>query len=212
MPGVIGGNSGTFILAATTLLLHGWIDNDKARIAIVPGAPTSAMTEALADRLHASGKPDMKVELRAESFRIPLAPVEPAPAGDADLRIGQDLLAAHPIEIDFPHHGVRPLSASEARHAEHGFSPIVLTHAPDGTLSVAVSANGSAPIAATLDLSSVAGVAAPGFSADSVVTLGAVAMRELKVADAPRPVVGLYAFRHMRVIFDLAHDRIWVRG
>lgn len=210
MPGVIGGNSGSFVLAATTLLLHGWVDNDKARIAIVPGAPTSAVTQALADRVKRSGKSDIKVELRAESFRAPLPAIETTPAADADLRIGQDLLASQPIAIDFPHHALQPLSPSEARSAERGYSPIVVERGPGG-LSVTVSADGGVPFRAALDLSSQAGLTAPELKGQGKVTIGAVPMREVEVSAGAQAVVGFYAFRHMRVIFDLAHDRIWVR-
>ncbi|MEG3175566.1 hypothetical protein U1872_04935 [Sphingomonas sp. RB3P16] len=209
---VMGGNGGRFVVAGATLLLHGWVDNGAARIAIVPGAPTSAMSTALAERTERSGKPDLKVELRAESFRIPRAAVEPTPAGDADLRIGQDVLARQPIAIDFARHALQPLSAGEARTAERSASAIAVTRAPDGTLTVPISTDGGAPIVAQLDLSSATGVAAPGLTARSAVSLGPVTLRGVEVADGARPIVGLYAFRHMRVIFDLGHDRIWVRG
>lgn len=211
MPGVIGGNSGSFVLAATTLLLHGWVNDTKARVAIVPGAPTSAITPALAERIKAAGKPDLKIELRAESFRAPLPAIEAAPANDADLRVGQDLLATQPIEIDFPHHGVQPLSPGEARHDEQAYRPIAVQRGPGG-LSVVVAVDGAPPFRAALDLSSQAGLAAPGLAGQGKVTIGSVAVPGVELAAGAQAVVGLYAFRHMRVIFDLAHDRIWVRA
>ncbi|WCM28541.1 hypothetical protein NDN01_06365 [Sphingomonas sp. QA11] len=211
MAGVIGATSGKFILVGAALLLHGRVDEKTVSVSIAPGIATSAMTPELAEHVKMrGGGPDVAIHLRAESFRARVAAVETEPGPDAALRIGQDLLDENPIEIDFAHHVLQPLSASEARRLERRSQPIVIRHEPDGTLSVNIAADGGAPLSARLDLSSVGGVTAPGFGPANAVKVGGVEVPKTEVTDGPRPTVGLYAFRHARVIFDLGHDRIWV--
>lgn len=212
MGGPIGAISGKFVLMGTALLLHGGVEDKKVRIAIVPGAPTSAISLAMADRLKAhGGDHEVKIHLRAESFRARIDAVEPDPGSNAEVRIGQDVLDDNPIEIDFGHRSLRPLSNSEARGLERRSRPIAIRHEADGTLSVEFAEQGHEAVRAVLDLAQATSVAAPGLNAGSMVTVGGVALANVDPTDGPSPIVGLYAFRHLRVIFDLGHDRIWVR-
>ena len=211
MAGVIGGTSGKFILVGAALLLHGRVDEKSVRVSIAPGVPTSAMTPELADHVKTrGGGPDVTIHLRAESFRARVAAVETDPGPDAALRIGQDLLDENPIEIDFAHHVLQPLSTSEARRLERRSQPIAVRHEPDGTLSVNIAADGHVPLSARLDLLSATSITAPGFGPATEVKVGGVEVPKAEVTDGPRPMVGLYAFRHARVIFDLGQGRIWI--
>lgn len=212
MGGVIGATSGKFILMATSLLLHGRIDGTEVRVAIVPAAPTSALSTALDARIRSrSRKADATIGLRAESFRARLDTLEIAPAGDADLRIGQDLLNEHPIEIDFRHHEIQPLLPGEARRIERTSIAIPVRREADGTLSVDLAMGEHATIRAKLDLASATGITVSGSAPAAVVEVGPARLPGIEVADGPEPIVGLYAFRSARVIFDLGNDRIWVR-
>jgi len=214
MGGVIGATSGKFALMATSLLLHGRIDGMDVRVAIVPAAPTSALSTASAARIRArSRKPDATIGLRAESFqaRLDMFEVASVPAPAADIRIGQDLLDEHPIEIDFKHHEIQPLLPGEARRIERASIAIPVRREADGMLSVDLAMGGHATIRAKLDLSSATGVTASGSAPTTVVNLGPARLTGVEVTDGPGPVVGLYAFKSARVIFDLRHDRIWVR-
>lgn len=208
MGGVIGATSGKFLLAGVTLLLPGRIDDVPARIAIVPGAPVSAITADLVDRLRVGGgTADVTIHLRAESFRASIMAVYPQPAAGADLRIGQDVLAATPIVIDFAHRRLQPLSVAQAQRFEDRARPIVIRRDADGTRSVDLVIDGHAPVRAQLDLS-VPATTAPG--GGGAVRVGGVVLPGVGVTPGPRPVVGLYAFAQVRVLFDLVHDRIWV--
>ncbi|WP_353204859.1 hypothetical protein [Sphingomonas sp.] len=211
MGGPIGATSGTFILIGATLVLSGRVDDKTVRVAIAPGAWTTAISPALSDWIKARhGSSDLKIHLRAETIHAQIATVEAQPSEGAQIRLGQDVLGENPIEIDFAHHALRPLSASEATHFERRAKPIALRHAPDGSLSVALAAGSGAPVRAVLDLSRATGVVMPGLAAERAVTVGGVVLANAEVRDGPKPIIGLYAFRHVRVIFDLGHDRIWV--
>lgn len=211
MAGAIGATGGKFVLMGAALLLHGRVDDNAVRIAIVPGAPTSAVSTALAERIK-PGNSDVKIHLRAESFDAKIAAVEPQVGPDADLRIGQDVLSGHPIEIDFVHHQVQPLSPGEAARLEARSQPIAIRHEANGTLSVDVSAGHRPPVSAKLDLSSDLGFASPDGESHAQIKVGGVDLPQVSVTTGARPVIGLYAFKHTRVIFDFAHDRIWVRS
>lgn len=213
MGGVIGATSGKFVLMATSLLLHGRIDGTDIRVAIVPGAQTSALSMAAEARIRArSGKPEVTIGLRAESFQARRDTLETTPAFDADLRIGQDLLSEHPVEIDFKHHEIQPLLPGEARHFERTSIAIPVRREADGTLSVDLTLGDHATIRAKLDLSSATGVTASRPEPATVVRVGPARLSGIDMTEGSEPVVGLYAFRSARVIFDLGHDRIWIRS
>lgn len=213
MPGPIGATSGKFVLMGAALLLHGRVNGSDVRVAIMPGTPTSAISAALADRLaKRHGEAGLTIHLRAESFRAKIATVEPELGADADIRIGQDVLSANPIDVDFAHHQVRPLSQSEARRIERNSRPIVIRHEADGTLSVDVEADGAPAQPAQLDLSSTLGLTTPDAQSETRLRVGGVDLPSVSTTPGSKAVVGLYAFRHVRVIFDLDHDRLWVRS
>ena len=212
MGGVIGATSGKFILMATSLLLHGRIDGVDVHVAIVPAAPTSALSTALEARIRSrSRKADATIGLRAESFQARLDTLEVIPAAGTDLRIGQDLLNEHPIEIDFKHHEIQPLLPGEARRIERASIAIPVRREADGTLSVDLAMGEHTTTRAKLDLSSATGVTVSGSEPATVVKVGPARLPGIEVTDGPGPVVGLYAFRSARVIFDLGNDRIWIR-
>ena len=151
----------------------------------------------------------MKIGIRAEYLRASIAGVEHDPGQGADVRIGQDILDANPIEIDFTHHQLRLLLAGDAKRAEQGMTAISVTRRPDGTMTVPLKLDDAAPIAAVLDLANPTGLVAPIASAKTV-TLGSVALKTADVSGGTVPLVGLGAFAKTRVIFDFGHDRIWV--
>ncbi len=69
MGGITGATSGKFVLMAATLLFHGRVDNARTLIAIVPGAPHSAIGATLADRIVHRDR--VKIGIRADrSIRI----------------------------------------------------------------------------------------------------------------------------------------------
>lgn len=212
MGGPIAATSGKFLLIGAALLLNGRVEDKTVRVAIAPGAWTSAISPDLSDWLKArrSGS-DVKIHLRAETFRAHIAAVEAEPGAGAAIRLGQDILAENPIEIDFAHQDVQPLSPSEAARFVRGAQPIALRHEPDGSVSVDLAEGNGAPVRAVLDLSQTVSATMPGLASGRVVKVGGVALPNIELRDGPKPVVGLYAFRHVRVIFDLGHDRIWVR-
>lgn len=207
MGGITGATSGKFVLMAATLLFHGRVDNARSMIVIVPGAPHSAISEALAKRVR-RGTP-VKIGIRAEYLRASIAWVESDPGQGADVRIGQDILATNPIEIDFTHHQLRLLLAGDARRAERGMTAIPVTHEANGMMTVPIKIDDAAPTAALLDLTHPTGVVAPVVSAKSV-AIGSVALNAASVSAGASLSVGLGAFVKTRVIFDLGHDRIWV--
>ena len=206
MGGITGATSGKFVLMAATLLFHGRVDNVPTPIAIVPGAPHSAIATTLADRIAHHDR--VRIGIRAEYLYAPIASVEPQPADGAAVRIGRDVLDANPIEIDFPRHELRLLLAGEASRAERRMIAIPVTHGADGALTVPLTLDDAAPIAAVLDLARATDVTAPT-GARSVALAGTVLKTAVVTRGAP-PSVGLAAFRDLRVIFDLGHDRIWV--
>lgn len=207
MGGITGATSGKFVLMAATLLFHGRVDNARTTIAIVPGAPHSAISETLAKRVR-QGAP-VKIGIRAEYLRASITGVERDPGQGADVRIGQDILDANPIEIDFAHHQLRLLLAGDAKREERGMTPIPVTRETDGTVTVPLRIDDAAPTAALLDLLRPTGVVAPVASSKSV-ALGPVALNTAEVSVGANPSVGLGAFAKTRVIFDLGHGRIWV--
>ncbi len=207
MGGVTGATSGKFVLMAATLLLHGRVDNARTTIAIVPGAPHSAISETLAKRI-GQGAP-VKIGIRAEYLRASIPAIEPDLGQGADVRVGQDILDANPIEIDFPHHQVRLLLAGDAKRAERGMTAIPVMRQTDGTMTVPLKLDDAAPTAALLDLAHPAGVVAPIADAKTV-ALGSVVLNGANVSVGAAPSVGLAAFAKARVIFDLGHDRIWI--
>jgi hypothetical protein len=212
MAGVIGATSGKFVLIGAALLLHGRIDGNDARLAIMPGTPTSAITPELADRVKArSKKLDVSIHIRSESFRAEITGIEAKPALDAQVRLGQDVLASNPIEFDFAHREALPLSSSEARHLERRSRPITIHHEIDGSLSVELEQNGQAPERARLDLSLPIGVSVLRPSSLPTIKIGKIDLPKVDVSQGSESVVGLYAFKQVRVIFDLGNDRIWVR-
>ncbi len=206
MGGITGATSGKFVLMAATLLFHGRVDNARTLIAIMPGAPHSAIGATLADRIVHRDR--VKIGIRAEYLYAPIAAVEPDPAAGAELRIGQDILDANPIEIDFPHHELRLLLPGEAARAERGMTAIPVTHQADGSMTVPLTLDAAPPTAAVLDLAHATDVTAP--NAASAVALGHAALKNAVMIRGATPSVGLTAFKDMRVIFDLGHDRIWV--
>ncbi len=206
MGGIIGATSGKFVMMAATLLFHGRVDNARATIAIMPGVPHSALATKLAERIAHRNR--VKIGIRAEYLHAPIAAIEPEPATGADVRIGQDILDANPIEIDFTNHELRLLLAGEASRVERGMIAIPITHQADGSMTVPLAIGSAPPTAAILDLARPTDVIAPT-SAD-VAALGHVVLKNAVVTQGATPSVGLAAFRNMRVIFDLGHDRIWV--
>ena len=207
MDGITGATSGKFILMAATLLFHGRVDNARSTIAIVPGAPHSAISETLAKRVR-QGAP-VKIGIRGEYLRASIAGVEHDPGQGADVRIGQDILDANPIEIDFAHHQLRLLLAGDAKRAEHGMTAISVSRQPDGTMTVPLKLDDAAPIVAVLNLASATGIVAANASAKSV-ALWSVVLKTADVSGGTAPSVGLGTFAKTRVIFDFGHDRIWV--
>ncbi len=206
MGGITGATSGKFVLMAATLLFHGRVDNARTTIAIVPGAQQSAIATTLANRI--AHRDRVKIGIRAEYLYAPIAAVEPAPATGADVRIGQDILDTNPIEIDFPHHELRLLLSGEASRVERGMIAIPVTHQADGSMTIPLTLGSAPPTAAILDLARPTDVIAP--TSASVVALGHAVLKNAVVTQGTTPSVGLAAFRNMRVIFDLGHDRIWV--
>ncbi|SFO38561.1 hypothetical protein [Sphingomonas sp. OK281] len=206
MGGITGATSGKFVLMAATLLFHGRVDNARTTIAIVPGAPQSAIATTLADRI--AHRDRIKIGIRAEYLYAPIAAIEPDPATGADVRIGQDVLDANPIEIDFPHRELRLLLAGEASRVERGMMAIPVTHQADGSMTVPLMVGSAPPMAAILDLAHATDVIAP--TGAGVVALGHTVLKNVVVTPGATPSVGLAAFRDMRVVFDLGHDRIWV--
>lgn len=213
MPGPIGATSGKFVMMGAALLLHGRIAGSDVRMAIMPGAPTSAITASLAKRVPKyHGDADVTVHLRAETFRARIATIEPDIGTDADVRLGQDVLAGNPIDVDFQHHALQPLSPSEARRLQSKSRPIAIRHEADDTLSVDVEVDGKPAMPARLDLAAPVGFATPDAVSGKDVRVGGVSLHDVSIVPGDTPVVGLYAFRRMRVIFDLGHDRLWVRS
>ena len=206
MGGITGATSGKFVLMAATLLFHGRVDNARTTIGIVPGAPHSAIGATLANRI--THRDRVKIGIRAEYLYAPVTAVEPDPAAGADIRIGQDILDANPIEIDFPHHELRLLLAGEAPRVERGMTEVPVTHQADGTMTVPLTLDAAPPTAAVLDLAHATDVTAP--TAASAVAPGRSVLKDVVVTPGATLSVGLAAFKRMRVIFDLGHDRIWV--
>jgi hypothetical protein len=211
MAGPIGATTGKFVLMAAALLLHGRVDGQNARIAIAPGAPTSAISAALAERIkpHA-GDTILHIHLRAETIDAKIEQVEPELEFAAELRIGQDVLNDNPIEIDFRHHVLQPLSQSEARRLERHARAVAIRREANGTLSVDVAAGHQPSVSARLDMSSDLGFATPNPPPAGALAVGGVALPGVDISSGPQPILGLGAFGQTRVIFDLAHDRIWV--
>lgn len=211
MGGAIGATTGKFVLLGAALLLHGRVEDKAAQVAIVPGAATSAISQALAARIP-TPRPALDVHLRAESFAAAIAAVEPEVGSGADMRIGQDVLDTQPIEIDFVHHDVRALSPHEAASFEARSHALTMQRGPGGSLTVTIAFAGRPAILARLDLSRAVGIAVPDAVPDGPVKVGGVALPDVAITREPQAVVGLYAFRHARVIFDLRQRRIWVHA
>ena len=205
MGGVIGATTGKFVLIAATLVLQGRVDNARMPIAIAPGIMVSMMGAALAEQVAQSG--NVKIGIRAEYFYATINRVAP---NGAALTIGRDILDANPIEIDFRHHRVRPLLISEAGRAERGMTAVPVNRRLDGSLHTVIAINGRPSIDATIDLASAAGVTMPAPTGVHDVHAGSATLHDVELTTGEIPVIGLLAFRHERVVFDLGHDRIWI--
>lgn len=208
MGGITGATSGKFVLMAATLLFHGRVDNAHATIGLVPGAPHSAIATKFADRI--AHRDRVKIGIRAEYFYAPIAAAETDPATGADVRIGQDVLDANPVEIDFPRHELRLLLPSEASRVERGMTAIPVTHQANGSMTIPLTIGSAPPTAAILDLAHSTDVAAAAATGAGPVALGRAVVKDAIVTQGATPSVGLAAFKTMRVILDLGHDRIWV--
>ena len=204
-----GVTSGKFVLMAAGLLLHGRIDDVPGKIAIVPAAPLSAIAPDLLAKVdHRSPATPIKIGIRGSSFRAVVATVEEPPFPGADLRIGRDLLDAHPIEIDFRDRSLKLLLPGEARHEEAKMTAVSVAKAADGALSILVSIGDAPPVAATLDLSSLM----PAEAAATVTnaSTGTITLRNVQTDDSGAPKVSLSAFAGRAIILDLSYDRLWV--
>jgi hypothetical protein len=203
MAGPIGMTSGKFALVGAVLLLHGRVDDRNAVVALAPGAAESVAS--------AAGPAERKVHLRAESFRVPVRIANQPLAGGAAVRLGQDFLNAYPVEIDFPHQRIEPLTPGEARGRARSFRAIPLTRNADGSRSLTITIGDATAVRARLDLTSERGVTALQIPARVALGLNGIDAGMVEGTTGPGPVLGLGAFRNLRVRFDLAHDRIWVR-
>jgi hypothetical protein len=217
---MVGATSGKFVMVAAMLLFHARVDGDPVSAAIVPGAPVSILSARLARQVHRHGLPDLpvKIGIRGEYFYAPIAAADDETPPKADIVIGQDLLADHPIELDFRRHELASLLPGEFSARTRRDHAVTLTREGPGQWRVELTFPGGGAIDALLDLTSpdaiILGADAGGAvsSSTAAVTLGqarlpGVAIRQ---AGAGRSRVGLGVFAGRRVILDLAHDRIWV--
>lgn len=210
MAGVIGATTGKFVLVAATLLLQGRVDNARVGIAIAPGTAASKISPRLAGGIGHGRK--VKIGIRGEYAYATIDGVAPSATPGAEMTIGRDILDTNPIEIDFPHHRVRLLLAGEARKIERGMTAIPVAHRPDGALTAPIAVADGQRLDATIDLASETGVTAPASAGKHDVQVGPATLHDVDLATGDTPSIGLLAFRHVRVVFDLGHDRIWVAG
>lgn len=217
---MVGATSGKFVMVAAMLLFHARVDGNPVAAAIVPGAPVSTLSARLAHQVRRRARPDapVKIGIRGDYFYAPIATSSDDTSARADIVIGQDLLADNPIEIDFRRHELAALSTGEFKARVRREHAVMLTRVGAGQWHVALVLPGATAIDAELDLTSpdaidlggdAGGVAHPS---EAAVTLGQASLPGITIrqANTARTRVGLGAFAGRRVIFDLAHDRIWL--
>ena len=217
---VVGATSGKFVMVAALLLFQVRVDGDPVPAAIAPAAPVSTLGARLAQRLHAHGRPGarVKIGIRGDYFYASVDAIDHDPSPAADLVIGQDILAAHPIAIDFRRHELATLLPGQVRARQRHDRAIMLRPDGAGHWRVALAMPDGSDIDAMLDLGSAAAIqlgtdARDAMPADGVtVTLGGVTLAGVTVrrTGGDTTTVGLGAFAGQRIILDLAHDRIWV--
>lgn len=213
-----GATSGKFVLAAAALIFQARVDDHPVRAALIPGAPITRISPHLDAQLHAHGGTEArhKIGIRAMHVFRSLAVVDPDPI--AELELGQDALSATPIAIDFRNRTLALLLDSEAAAEVRHDHAIALDPAGPGRWKIAVETPGMGLVVADLDLTRADSICAgsepacPGPPTSRRVNLGGVWLDRVDVRESNKGpvVVGLGAFAGLRVIFDLAHNRIWV--
>lgn len=232
MGGIIGAVSGKLVLGTAALLFSAKVDQRNVLAAIDGDAPTSAISERLADRLHVgmaglgetSTRRDVRVWLGLDGgmFKVTLPVAEHSLVDRADLRLGQDILAAHFLRLDFHRRTsslvLRDRLASETR----ALIAIPIDTAPDGTILVPVRMTDGTTTRARLQFNFHSETGSP--HADEaqppIAILGDNNAKVFEIHDyhvddagrASRVFIDLLAFDNQVVLLDLPHKRLWVSG
>lgn len=232
MGGIVGGVVGKIVLGTTALLLSAKIDQRNVFAVIDGDAPTSAISERLADRLHVaspgsgtSATPRLaRVWLALEGgiFKVTMPVAEHGLVDRADVRLGQDILAAHTIRLDFRHNTSRLILRDRLASETRAMIAIPIDTAPDGTILVPIRMHDGVSGQARLQFNfHVEAGDAHSESAGSPITiLSEDDAKAFEVGDyhvdgagrASTVFVDLLAFDDRVIVLDLTHKRLWVSG
>jgi|GEM_PF-2356798 len=232
MGGIIGAVSGKLVLGTAALLFAAKVDQRTIVAAIDGDAPASAISERLADRLHvASSTADGSAPGRSARvwlgldggmFKVTLPVAANGVADRADLRIGQDILAAHFIRLDFRHRTSRLVLRDRLASETRALIAIPIDTAPDGTILVPVQMSDGTKARARLQFNF--HVEANEAQTHEVQTpIAILGDGDVKVFDiddyhvdgatrASKVFIDLLAFSDQVILLDLPHKRLWVSG
>jgi len=232
MGGIIGAVSGKLVLGTAALLFAAKVDQRSILAAIDGDAATSAISERLADRLHAaSSTADGSASGRSArvwlgldggTFKVTLPVATNGVADRADLRIGQDILAAHFIRLDFRRRTSRLVLRDRLASETRALIAIPIDTAPDGTILVPVQMNDGTKAQARLQFNFHAegNEAQTRQSQTPIAILGEGDGKVFEIDDyhvddgarASKVFIDLLAFSNQVILLDLPHKRLWVSG
>lgn len=229
MGGIIGAVSGKLVLGAVALLFSVKINEREVLAAIDGDAPTSAISVRLADRLHiapsdpngSAPAPTTRLWLRFNGgmFRVALPVVNKLP-GSADVRLGQDILAAHMLRLDFRHRTgglvLRDRLVAETRN----MTSITIDTASDGTVLLPVRMGDGTTARARLQFN-FHDEMDDGNKEKSVLPIAILGDNDATVVEvndyhvdgegrASKVFIDLLTFQDRVILLDLRNRRLWV--
>lgn len=230
MGGVIGAVSGKLVLGTAALLFSAKVDQ-RTVVAVIDGdAPTSAISERLAERLfgpHApqdAGRREARAWLHLDGgiFKVTLPIVTHGINDRADVLLGQDILTAHFLRLDFHHRVSQLVLPDRLKHETRAMTPIPIDMAPDGTILVPVRTSDGKTTRARLQFN-FHDEMADGHDEKSGAPLAILGDDDVRVIDADdyhidgagrtsKFFIDLLTFRDRVILLDLPHHRLWISG
>lgn len=230
MGGVIGAVSGKLVLGTAALLFSAKVDQRNV-VAVIDGdAPTSAISERLGERLlgpHApqeAGRREARAWLHLDGgmFKVTLPIVTHGIIDRADVLLGQDILAAHFLRLDFHHRVSQLVLPDRLKHETRNMTAIPIETAPDGTILVAVRMADGVTTRARLQFNFhiEAGDAHAEAALAPIALLGRDNTKVQDIDDyhvdnvgrASTVFIDLRTFDDQVILLDLPHKQLWVSG
>lgn len=232
MGGVIGAVSGKLILGTAALLFSVKVNQHYVIAAIDGDAPRSAISERLANRLgiatadtgELADRRDVLVWLSLDGgmFKVALPVAQHSLVDRADVRLGQDILTAHLLRLDFRHRTSRLVLRDSLAHETRKLTAIPIDLASDGTVLVAVRIAGGTMTHARVQFNFHV-EASDAHAEEALAPIALLGTDNEKVFDihdyhvdeagrASKVFIDLLAFDKQVILLDLPHKKMWVSG